>query len=136
VEAGQFRSTVKLSAEFSDRTGRGWQEPGTHAFPPVSSFGSSGVSGENRSYLEEEVGVVSEAVSHSFDDFDLVIDALEKARMRLPGERLGNGRLVRPNDVSIYYEVRAEGPTLLLLHGSFGTGEWQWREATQLDTPQ
>jgi hypothetical protein len=37
--------------------------------------GSSGISGKRRSNLEEEVVVISEAVGHSFDDFDLVVDA-------------------------------------------------------------
>ena len=44
-------------------------------------FGSSGSSGERISDLEEEVGVVAKAIGHSLDDLDLVVDALEQARV-------------------------------------------------------
>jgi hypothetical protein len=43
-------------------------------------FGSSPNSGEGSPDLEEEVGVVSEAVGHAFDDLDLVVDAFDAVR--------------------------------------------------------
>lgn len=43
------------------------------------SWGSSPNSGERRADFEEEVRVVAEAVSHAFDDFDLVVDPFEQA---------------------------------------------------------
>ena len=46
--------------------------------PPSKIFGSSPNSGEGRPDLEEEVGIVAEAVSHSLDDLDLVVDALDE----------------------------------------------------------
>lgn len=45
----------------------------------------------------------------------------------LPGEQRESGRVVRVNDMDMYYEVRGEGPPLVLLHGYFGTGAWQWK---------
>ncbi|MBI4421043.1 MAG: transposase [Gemmatimonadetes bacterium] len=39
--------------------------------------GSSRISGERRADLEEEVGVVPEAVGHALDHFDFVVHALE-----------------------------------------------------------
>jgi transposase len=44
--------------------------------------GSSRNSGERRADFEEEVGVVPEAVRHALEDFDLVVDPLEKARVQ------------------------------------------------------
>src|SRR6185437_9091549 len=41
--------------------------------------GSSPNSGESLSDLEEEIGVVAEAVGHAFDDLDLVVDAFQDA---------------------------------------------------------
>ena len=47
---------------------------------PLSRFlGSSPNTGEGLSDFEEEVVVVSEAVSPAFDDLDLVIDAFQEA---------------------------------------------------------
>jgi hypothetical protein len=40
--------------------------------------GSSPNSGERRPDLEEEVGVVAEAVGHALDDLDLVVDPLDE----------------------------------------------------------
>jgi hypothetical protein len=40
--------------------------------------GSSPNSGEGRPNLQEEVMVIAEAVGHPFDDFDLVVDALDQ----------------------------------------------------------
>ena len=46
-----------------------------------SSLGSSGISGEWSSYLQEEVLMVTVSVRHSFDDLDLVVEALDQACM-------------------------------------------------------
>ena len=52
-----------------------------HADPlgdaPIS--GSSPNSGEGGADCQEEVVVISEAVRHPFDDFDLVVDSFEQA---------------------------------------------------------
>ena len=40
--------------------------------------GSSPNSGEGGADLEEEVGVVAEAVGHALDDLDLVVNALDE----------------------------------------------------------
>src|SRR5690606_9615635 len=42
---------------------------------PHHFFGSSPNSGERGPDLEEEVGVIAEAVGHALDDLDLVVDA-------------------------------------------------------------
>ncbi len=47
--------------------------------------------------------------------------------IKLPGERVENGRVVRVNDMDMYYEVHGEGPPLVLLHGYLGTGYFQWK---------
>lgn len=51
-------------------------------FPEI--LGSSGISGESRSNLEEEVVIIPEAISHSFDDFDLVVDPFEETGVQRP----------------------------------------------------
>jgi hypothetical protein len=47
-------------------------------------FGSSPNSGERGPDLEEEVGVVAEAVGHPFDHLDLVVDALDQVGAEWP----------------------------------------------------
>ena len=44
-----------------------------------SFLGSSVISGEWSSYLQEEVLMVTVSVRHSFDDLDLVVEALDQA---------------------------------------------------------
>src|SRR5262249_38238940 len=54
--------------------------------------GSSRISGKGRSDLEEEVGVVTKAVGHAFDDLDLVVDPLDQIgaeRIAAMGEDAG-----------------------------------------------
>jgi hypothetical protein len=46
--------------------------------------GSSPNSGERGPDLEEEVGVVAEAIGHSLDDLDLVVDALDQVGAERP----------------------------------------------------
>jgi hypothetical protein len=43
-------------------------------------FGSSRISGKRCPDLEEEVRVIAEAISHSLDDFDLVVDPFDQIR--------------------------------------------------------
>jgi len=43
--------------------------------------GSSRITGVSGSDLEEEVLIIPEAVGHPLDDLDLVIDALDQARV-------------------------------------------------------
>ena len=45
-------------------------------------YGSSGNSGKGGANLEEEVVLVAVAVGHSFDNFDLVVHALQQAGMQ------------------------------------------------------
>jgi hypothetical protein len=42
-------------------------------------FGSSRNSGKGGPDFEKEVGVISEAVGHAFDHFDLVVDSFQEA---------------------------------------------------------
>src|SRR5690606_36200517 len=46
--------------------------------------GSSPNSGERGPDLEEEVGVIAEAVGHALDDLDLVVDALDQVGPQRP----------------------------------------------------
>ncbi len=46
---------------------------------------------------------------------------------KLPGEQVGNGRVVRVSDMDMYYEVQGDGPPLVLLHAYLGTGYFQWK---------
>jgi hypothetical protein len=46
------------------------------------SFGSPGNSGEGSTDLEEEVGIVAEAVGDAFDDLDLVVNPFQQARVQ------------------------------------------------------
>lgn len=58
----------------------------------LNRSGSSPNSGEGRPDLEEEVGVIAEAVGHAFDDLDLVVDALDDVsaeRVSAVGEDAG-----------------------------------------------
>src|SRR3982750_718817 len=55
-------------------------------------FGSSPKSGERRADFEEEIAIVSEAVSDSFDDFDLVVDAFDEVGPEWPAA-MGNDSL-------------------------------------------
>jgi hypothetical protein len=47
-------------------------------------FGSSPISGERRSDLEEEIGVIAVALGHALDDLDLVVDALDEVGAERP----------------------------------------------------
>ena len=50
--------------------------------PP--DFGSSSITGESGSDIEEEVVIVSESICHTLDDLDLVIDAFEETGVQRP----------------------------------------------------
>lgn len=58
----------------------------------------------------------------------LAVSQIIAEETKLPGEQVGDGRVVRVNDMDMYYEVHGEGPPLVLLHGFFGTGHWQWED--------
>ncbi len=51
---------------------------------PALFFCSSPITGESGSDFEADVFVVSESVGHALDDLDLVVDALEQARVERP----------------------------------------------------
>jgi thiol-disulfide isomerase/thioredoxin len=46
--------------------------------------GSSPISGERCPDLEEEIGIIAVAVGHTFDDLDLVVDALDQVGSQRP----------------------------------------------------
>ena len=51
---------------------------------PEAQMGSSRITGESRTDLEEEVIIVSEAVGHPLDDLDFVVDAFQQAGIQVP----------------------------------------------------
>ena len=69
---------ASLDIDVGDSVRRsGFDSLGSTHHPSI--LGSSPNSGERSADFEEEVFVITEAVGHPLDDFDLVVDALEHA---------------------------------------------------------
>jgi len=98
---------IGLSSSHTPRS-----KPGPH------TFGSSGISGEGGTNLEEEVFVVSEAVGHSLDDFDLVVDAFQEAGVERPaavGQDAGEVFLEPPGELLQGFDAAEDRSVVPLL---------------------
>src|SRR5262249_46749873 len=78
-------------------------------------FGSSRKSGEGSADLEEEVGIIAEAVGHPLEDLDLVVDPLEQAGVQRPA--------------AVGKDTREQALERARSVGAVGAG-WRWRGGT------
>src|SRR3954471_14978249 len=62
----------------------GWSLEAERGFSSDKKKGSSPISGECGPDLQEEIGVVTEAIGHPLDDFDPVVDALNQVGAQGP----------------------------------------------------
>lgn len=82
LSSGQIADAEDAARRHQELIHHAWTDMrlGKLAYPHhIHKIGSSGISGRGRSYLEEEVDVVPEAVGHALENFDLVVDALKNA---------------------------------------------------------